>query len=75
MTIKTIIGPNGTMPQLCNGGACPAAILAENGDVFVQGYLPTTTENAVLTAPSGESFVRMSRETFAKIAKQVLETA
>jgi len=72
MTIKKIIGENGTLPQLCGNGQCPAAIIADNGDVFVQGYVPAPAENAVLTAPMGESFVRMSRATFEKIARQVL---
>jgi len=60
------------MPQLCGKGMCPAAILAENGDVFVQGYVPAPAEGAELTAPAGEGFVRMSRTTFDKIARQVL---
>jgi hypothetical protein len=72
MTIQKIIGENGAIPQLCGKGMCPAAILADNGDVFVQGYLPAPSEGAKLTAPSGEGFVRMSKTTFEKIARQVL---
>lgn len=72
MTIKKIIGEHGALPTLCKSGSCPAAILADNGDVFVQGYIPAANENAVLTAPTGETFVRMSRATFEKIARQVL---
>ena len=72
MTIQKIIGENGTLPQLCRGGACPAAILADNGDVFMQGFIPAPAEGAELTAPAGESFVRMPRATFEKIARQVL---
>lgn len=72
MTIKTIIGEHGAMPLLCRNGACPAAVLTVEGDVFVQGYLPATAEAAQLTAPSGEGFVRMSRTTFEAIARQVL---
>ena len=72
MKIQKIIGANGVLPQLCGRGACPAAILADNGDVFVQGYLPAPAENSQLTAPVGESFVRMPRATFEKIARQVL---
>jgi hypothetical protein len=60
------------MPQLCGRGSCPAAIIAENGDVFVQGYNPAPSEGAVLTAPTGEGFVRMPRAVFEKIARQVL---
>ena len=70
--IQKIIGENGVMPQLCGRGSCPAAILADNGDLFVQGYIPAPAEGAVLTAPTGETFVRMSRATFEKIARQVL---
>ena len=70
MKITKIIGENGAIPQLCNNGSCPAAILADNGDVFVQGYVPADGEK--LTAPAGESFVRMPRATFEKIARHVL---
>lgn len=72
MKIQKIIGETGVLPQLCARGACPAAILAENGDVFVQGYVPAPDEGAVLIAPAGEYFVRMPRATFEKIARQVL---
>jgi hypothetical protein len=72
MKIQKIIGENGVMPQLCGRGACPAAIIAENGDVFVQGYIPGVEESAELAAPRGENFVRMPRATFEKIARQVL---
>jgi hypothetical protein len=72
MTIQKIIGENGTLPQLCGKGMCPAAILADNGDVFVQGYVPAPAESGVLTAPVGEGFIRMPRATFEKIARQVL---
>ena len=72
MKIQKIIGENGTMPQLCGRSACPAAVLADNGDVFVQGYVPAPADGAQLSAPAGESFVRMSRTTFEKIARQVL---
>ena len=72
MKISKIIGENGPLPALCNGGTCPAAILADNGEVFVQGFVPAPSEGAELTAPAGESFVRMPRATFEKIARQVL---
>ena len=72
MKITKIIGENGVMVRPCNRGACPSAILTENGDVFVQGYIPSPDESGELEAPSGESFVRMSRATFEKIARQVL---
>jgi len=72
MTIQKIIGEHGVQQQLCRGGLCPAAIIADNGDVFVQGFVPAPAEGAALTAPIGEGFVRMPRATFEKIARQVL---
>ncbi len=72
MKIEKIIGENGAMPQLCKGGICPAAVLADTGEVFVQGFLPDQAESGQLDAPSGEGFVKMSRATFEKIARQVL---
>jgi hypothetical protein len=74
MTIKKIIGEKGIMPQLCNGGTCPAAILTEEGDLFIQGYTPSATERAHLSQPIGEDFVKMPREVFEKIARQVLKS-
>ena len=72
MKIEAIIGEHGKLPQLCNGGGCPAVILNANGDLFVQGYLPAEDEQQNLPAPAGEGFVRMSRATFEKIARQLL---
>jgi hypothetical protein len=72
MTIQKIIGENGAQLLLCKTGFCPAAVLTEEGDVFVQGYLPGASENGQLAAPAGEGFVKMSRSTFEKIARQVL---
>jgi hypothetical protein len=71
MNIQKIIGEHGAMPQLCNNAACPAAILTEEGDVFVQGYLPDKEQSRSLSAPAGEGFVRMSKETFSKIVEQL----
>jgi hypothetical protein len=72
MKIKKIIGENGVLPKLCGRGACPAAIISVQGDVFVQGYIPSAAESRKLKGPKGESFVRMSRATFEKISRQVL---
>lgn len=74
MTIKQIIGENGNMPKLCNGGSCPSAIIVEGGDVFIQGYIPTESECGHLTGPQGEGFVRMPLAVFEKIARQVLNS-
>ena len=72
MNIKKIFGENGQLSALCSNAACPAVVVADNGDVFVQGYLPAAAESAQLTAPNGEGFVRMPKATFEKIARQVL---
>jgi hypothetical protein len=72
MKIQKIIGENGTLPQLCLRGACPAAVVMDNGDIFVQGYIPAAESGGLLTAPAGEAFVRMPRVVFEKIARQVL---
>jgi hypothetical protein len=60
------------LPQLCNGGTCPAAILTEGGDLFIQGYVPSEVERSQLADPVGEGFVKMPRAVFEKIARQVL---
>ena len=72
MTIQKIIGENGVQPLLCKNGFCPAAVLTEEGEVFVQGYLPADGENGQLNAPLGEGFVKMSKATFMTIARHVL---
>lgn len=72
MKIQKIIGENGVMPQMCGRGACPAAIIAEDGNIYVQGNLLAPEENSQLTAPNGEGFVKMPGAVFAKIARQVL---
>lgn len=73
MTIQKIIGENGPQKEMCSGGACPAAIVASDGNVYVQGYLPTSEAERALTAPSGEGFVSIPIETAKKIAAQVSE--
>lgn len=74
MKIHKIIGEKGEMPQLCRGGSCPAAILTEGGDLFVQGFVPSASESNELSGPTGEAFVKMPREVFEKIAHQVLNS-
>jgi hypothetical protein len=71
MKITTIIGEHGRMPQLCKNSACPAAIVADDGNAYVQGYLLAASENAELTAPVGEGFVRIPLAVLKKIATQV----
>lgn len=72
MKIQTIIGENGTLSQLCKGGSCPAAIIAEDGNAYIQGYELETAEKAALAAPQGEGFVRMPLAVLRKIAEQVV---
>ena len=72
MTIHKIFGEKGEMPQLCNGGTCPAAILVEGDEVIIQGYVPSASEREQLTGPAGEDFVKMPRSVFERIARQVL---
>ena len=73
MKIQKILGENGVMPQLCGNGNCPAAILAEDGNAYVQGYQLNDAEQAGLTAPSGEGFVRIPMAVLRKIAVQVVD--
>ncbi len=71
MKIDKIIGENGRLPHLCKGGGCPAAIVAADGNAYVQGYDLAEAERANLDAPAGESFVRIPLATLKKIAAQV----
>lgn len=73
MTIQRIIGENGDMPELCNGGSCPAAILTDGDAAYVQGYTLGTEERAHLSSPKGEDFVRIPLAVLKKIAIQVLD--
>ena len=72
MTIRQIIGENGPQEELCNGGACPAAIIADNGNAYIQGYIPCPEAGDVLIAPAGEAFVEIPMATLKKIAAQVV---
>ena len=74
MKVQKIFGEAGALPQLCGNGQCPAAILGDDNNVYVQGYIPAPGESAVLTAPTGETFVRMPRATFEKISRHVLSS-
>jgi hypothetical protein len=71
MKIEKIIGEHGQLPQLCANGACPAAIVAADGNAYVQGYQLAASETSELTAPEGEGFVRIPLSTLKKIAAQV----
>ena len=74
MHIQKIIGEKGDMPQFCNGGGCPAAVLTDGEEIFVQGYIPSPAERGHLSGPDGEDFVKMPRAVFEKIARQVLNS-
>lgn len=54
-------------------GSCPAAIVADDGNIYVQGYLPSKEAAKTLTAPAGESFVSIPLAMAKKIAAQVSE--
>lgn len=69
--IQKIIGEHGLQAVQCINGGCPAAILTDNGDIIVQGYILTVEERASLGQPAGEDYVRMPRHTFEKIAAQL----
>ncbi|HWL52420.1 MAG TPA: hypothetical protein VNQ90_08290 [Chthoniobacteraceae bacterium] len=73
MKIKKILGENGPQAELCNGSGCPAAILTNGEDAYVQGYIPSGSALKTLNAPEGESFVRIPLSVLKKIAAQVVE--
>jgi hypothetical protein len=73
MTIRKILGEHGPMSELCSGGSCPAAILTDGGNAYVQGYKLEDGEKSNLSAPLGEDFVRIPLATLKKIAVQVLD--
>lgn len=73
MTIRKIIGEHGTLPKLCGNGNCPAAIIADDGSAYVQGYELNATERSGLTAPVGENFVRIPVAILQRIAAQVVQ--
>lgn len=71
MTIRKILGENGPMSELCTGGACPAAITTDDGNVYVQGYIPGAEASATITVPQGEAIVRIPLDTMKRIAAQL----
>lgn len=73
MTIRKILGENGSQIELCNGGGCPAAILTDGEAAYVQGYRLQEHERAKLSSPTDEDFVRIPLPVLKKIAAQVLE--
>jgi hypothetical protein len=73
MTIHQILGENGIQESVCSNGACPAAITTDDGNVYVQGYIPGADANRTLTAPDGEAFVRIPLPVLKKIAAQLVD--
>jgi len=61
------------MSELCSGGSCPAAILTDGDNAYVQGYLLDDAEKSGLSAPTGEDFVRIPLHALKKIAAQVVD--
>ena len=74
MKIKQIFGEHGALPQLCGKGNCPAAIITDDGNAYVQGYELSAGEQAGLNAPAGEGFVRIPTAVLQKIAAQVVQS-
>ena len=74
MQILKVIGEHGVSPQLCANAGCPAAVLTDGENVFVQGYILSEAERGQLSGPTGEDFVRMPRAVFEKIARQMLNS-
>lgn len=68
MKIVSIIQEEGAIPQLCKNGGCPSAVIGDDGNVYVQGYQPSADQQEALSAPPGESFVRMPLEVLHRIA-------
>lgn len=73
MTIQKILGENGPQQAMCSGGSCPAAIIADDGNAYVQGYIPGIEAANTLEAPEGEAFVCIPIATLKKIAAQVVD--
>jgi len=71
MKINHIIGEHGAQPRLCTNGNCPAALVAADGNVYVQGYELTAAEKSALTPPAGEGFVRIPLAVLRRIAAHV----
>ena len=71
MKITKIIGENGAMEKPCNNASCPSAILTEEGDVYIQGYVLEAAEAGAFTPPAGEGFVKMPLATLRKIAARL----
>lgn len=59
------------MSELCTGGACPAVIATDDGNVYVQGYIPDSEASGTITVPHGEAIVRIPLMTLKRIAAQV----
>lgn len=73
MIIRKILGEHGQISELCNGGTCPAAILTDGDNAYIQGYQLEAAEKECLSAPSGEDFVRIPLPVLKKIAAQVID--
>lgn len=45
----------------CSGGTCPTVYEAEDGEIYVQGFIATSEEVSRVNLPKGEALVRISR--------------
>lgn len=71
MTIQKILGENGPMAEVCTGGACPAVIATDDGNAYIQGYIPGREASDAITLPEGEAIVRIPLATLKKLAAQL----
>ncbi|MDP0500868.1 MAG: hypothetical protein Q7P63_12295 [Verrucomicrobiota bacterium JB022] len=71
MKITRIIGEDGPRTELCAGSACPAFILTESGEAFVQGTRLSADEAAQLSAPAHETFVKIPVAVLQRLAAQL----
>ena len=56
---------------LCPGGGCPTVYEAEDGDYLVQGYILKNTDKSALGTPEGEDLVRLPKEFFEEMLKNL----
>ncbi len=53
----------------CSGGDCPTLYEADDGSLYIQGYLTSDDERAGVRVPDGETLVRISPRLLENIRK------
>jgi hypothetical protein len=53
------------------GQDCPTVYETNAGEILVQGYLPTSTEQRGVNLPDGETLIRLPREFLRQIVEQL----